>query len=209
MRQHLSTDHAQQGGGPSRRIALKSGAIGGALLWTAPAVQVIGMSAANADDPSAPPPPPPPPPPSGALPSHGFVLIDCGDGVFAVKIEGTAPYALGALGRGNDVPFLESKGLVLGVDYRQATASDLAQLAGHGATVFDPDGEGPVGTLPALFITVGPGCSFVEGYTYIFDGSFAGGGENCGDGDKFTAAIVSGSTVYFSVHCNEGLGGEA
>ncbi|MFZ5871328.1 MAG: hypothetical protein ACOYXW_12510 [Actinomycetota bacterium] len=204
---HVSPDPPERAGGLSRRTALKTGALGSALLWTAPTIQVLGVAAAHADVASGS--PPPPPPSTGDLPSHGFALVDCGDGVFAVKIEGKAPYSLGSLGRGNDVPFLESKGLILGEDYRQATAADLACLAGHGATVFDPDGGGPAGTLPALYITLGPGGRFVDGYTYVFDGSFAGGGENCGDGDKFTTAVLSGSTVYFSVYCNEGSAGEA
>ena len=199
--------------GLSRRAALKTGAVGGVLLWSVPTVQVLGISAATADDPSGPPPPPPPPPPEGTLPSHGFVLVVCGDGVFGVKIESSG--SLGALGMGNDVPFLAEKGLILGVDYRQATSDDLADLAGSGIVGFTIPGSNPEVIVPAMFITLGAGCSFFDGYSYVFDGSFqtvtAGGEvkkEGCGDGDKFTKAFVAGNTVYFAAVCHEPATGE-
>jgi hypothetical protein len=195
MTTHPTIDEAASG--PSRRTTLKRGlAIGGAAVWAIPAVQALSVSAASAEDTSAPPPPPPPPPPSGEYPSHGFVLVNCGDGVFGVKIDSGAPGVLGSLGNGNDVPYLEDQqNLVLGVDYRQPTAADLAEITDFGTTTYN-------GIL-ALYITLPAGCQFVDGYTYVFDGSFSGGGTNCGDGDKFTRAIVVGQTVYFTTLCND------
>lgn len=196
-------DHA------TRRTVLRASAIGGTLLWVAPAVQAIGLGAANAEDPSnsPPPPPPPPPQPAGTLPSHGFVLVDCTEGVFAVKIDSSNISELGSLGNGNDIPFLrDQKGLALGTDYRQATAADKAKITDFGATGFTAPGTTTM--VPAMYITLPAGCGIFGGYGYVFDGSFAGGGVNCGDGDKFTKAFVDGQTVYFATICNEPASGE-
>jgi hypothetical protein len=194
MTTHPTIDEAASG--PSRRTTLKRGlAIGGAAVWAIPAVQALSVSAASAEDTSAPP-PPPPPPPSGGYPSHGFVLVNCGDGVFAVKIDSGSPGTLSGLGAGNDIPYLrDQQGLDLDVDYRQPTAADLAEITSYG--------QGTYNGVNALFITLPAGCQFVDGYTYVFDGSFSGGGTNCGDGDKFTRAIVVGQTVYFTTLCND------
>lgn len=49
MNRPTPPSHVVEQSGPiSRRTALKTGAIGGALLWTVPTLQVIGMSAADA-----------------------------------------------------------------------------------------------------------------------------------------------------------------
>jgi hypothetical protein len=48
--------------GVTRRQALKRGAaVGAAAVWTVPAIQVVSLTAAHADSPSAPPPHNPPP----------------------------------------------------------------------------------------------------------------------------------------------------
>ena len=192
------SDSVDKPGGVSRRSAMRAGAVGGALIWTVPLLQVIDMTAASADHGS-------PHPTGPGLPSHGFALINCGDGVFAVKIDSSNPSVLASLGSGNDIPFLETKGLTLGngtdLDtYRQATEADLQHIASFGTTTFN--------TQPAMFITIGAGCTFQLGYTYTFDGSFSGGGATCGDGDKFTTALRDNTTVFFAVQCNEPSTGE-
>lgn len=186
------SDAVDKPNGVSRRSALRAGAVGGALVWTVPLLQVIDMTAASADNGSL--------PPTSGLPSHGFALINCGDGVFAVKIDSSNPTVLASLGEGNDIPFLATKGETLGTGtgatYRQATEADKAHIVSFGVTTLS-------GGQQAMFITIGVGCSFVSGYTYVFDGSFAGGGAICGDGDKFTTAIVDGPTVFFTTVCND------
>ena len=47
--------HDATSAGLSRRQLLKRGAVVGAVAWTVPLIQVVGMSAAHADSPSAPP----------------------------------------------------------------------------------------------------------------------------------------------------------
>jgi hypothetical protein len=54
-----------------------------------------------------------------------------------------------------------------------------------------------------MFIRLPAGCSFKSGTAFTFDGSFAGGGVNCGNGDKFTNAFVSGQTAVFATICND------
>lgn len=182
----------------SRRTVVKTGAAAGAaLVWAVPAMQIIGMASADAASGGT---PPPPPPPSGSLPSHGFALIDCGDGVFAVKIDSGDTSTLSGLGN-QDKDFLATKGLTIPDDYRNATSADLAHLTDFGVTAY--------GGQVAMYITLPSTCHYDDGYTYVFDGSFSGGGENCGDGDKFTKAIRDGQTVYFATICNEPSTGES
>lgn len=73
------TSESSSPGSVSRRRALKAGAIGGAVAWTAPAISALTASAAHAQGGSPGPPPPPPPPPgvpvcSGCLTGGGQVL---------------------------------------------------------------------------------------------------------------------------------------
>ena len=183
----------------SRRTALRAGAVGGALVWSVPLLQIIDMSSASATPASALPPKP-------GLPSHGFALINCGDGVFAVKIDSGNPSVLDTLGNGNDIPFLTTKGLSLGDGttsgtYRKATTADKAHIASFGVMTL-------TGGQQAMFITIGAGCTFVRGYTYVYDGSFGNGGHQCGNGNDFTNAMRDGKTVLFATVCNEPSTGE-
>ena len=65
-------DHGDAVSGVSRRDLLKKGAVVGVTAaWTIPLVQVVSMTPAHADSPSAPPGPPtnnPPPPPGTTIP---------------------------------------------------------------------------------------------------------------------------------------------
>jgi hypothetical protein len=162
-------------------------------------MQIIGMSSAEAAS-GISPPPPPPPPPSGTLPSHGFALVDCGNGVFAVKIDSGNTSVLSGLGN-QDKDFLATqKGLVYGTDYRNPTSAELAHITDFGVASY--------GGQVAMYISLPSDCHYSDGYSYVFDGSFSGGGVNCGDGDKYTSAFKSGPTVYFTTLCNEPATGE-
>ena len=74
--------------GLTRRDALRRGALGGALLWTVPTLQVIGAGSADAaSGPPSPPPPPPPPPAPTCIPSNGLLYFLLRGVTYGVKID--------------------------------------------------------------------------------------------------------------------------
>ena len=90
--------------GVDRRTLLRRGAFVGAAVWAAPVVQVVGMTAASASDPSGggggggggghdPDPDPEDPPAGGSLlgkvPSHAVLLVTYAGTLFGVKLDGT------------------------------------------------------------------------------------------------------------------------
>lgn len=86
----LPADGPPSRDGVSRRTLIKTGAAGGALVWAVPAIQVIGMSAADAASGDTPPPPPPPPPPPGnrtCVPSNGLLFFSVDGTTYGVKIS--------------------------------------------------------------------------------------------------------------------------
>lgn len=69
-----------------RRALLKRGALlGGAALWVAPVVQVVGMGRASATEPSVP--PPPPPPPVATYPSNVQIIVRKNGVDYGVKYD--------------------------------------------------------------------------------------------------------------------------
>lgn len=86
--------------GSTRREALRRGALGGAALWTIPALQVIAAKSADAASgggtPGGPP-PPPPPPPKACRPAHGLLFFRVGGKTYGVKIDKSG--AIGKLPR--------------------------------------------------------------------------------------------------------------
>lgn len=228
----------QPAGGLTRRQVLARGAVGGAALWAVPTLQIIGATAADAaSGPPAPPTvqPSPVPAPTEGLPSHGLAIVEGSSGPFVVKIDSGAVGALSGLGN-QDERFLSSQhGVVEGTHYRQPTAADLAAFGvagnGFGAAWYTPSG----GERQASLFLVLPSGHEVR-HAYTFDGSLGapGGGKpdkaakdkaekadkpdkpakdekvkGCGDGDKYTAAHVSGRLVYFVATCDEPATGEA
>lgn len=85
--------------GVSRRDLLKKGAVVGVTAaWTIPLVQVVSMTPAHADSPSAPPGPPtnnPPPPPGTTIPVQPTE---------ATTTESSAPNSSAAIGTGSSKP---------------------------------------------------------------------------------------------------------
>jgi hypothetical protein len=87
--------------GVSRRDLLKKGAVVGVTAaWTIPLVQVVSMTPAHADSPSAPPGPPtnnPPPPPGSTIP------VQPTDATSTATTQGSAPSS-DAIGTGSSKP---------------------------------------------------------------------------------------------------------
>lgn len=200
-------DQSSGAAGSSRRTLLKTGAAGGVLLWTAPAVQVIGMGVANADDPSAPPPLPPPPVNlTGKVPSHAIFLVDCDGLRYGIKIDGgtQAPGATLTFGK---IASPEDKGFMADPDgdgtanfsWADPPSTLLAKfsaLFASGDIFAGPDASGE---LAIVACTLPAGCAWVAGAAYVFDGGL----QKCGDGDKFQAAISSAGCIYFYGACKE------
>ena len=88
--------------GVSRRDLLKKGAVVGVTAaWTIPLVQVVSMTPAHADSPSAPPGPPtnnPPPPPGSTIP------VQPTDATSTATTHGSAPSSSEAIGTGSSKP---------------------------------------------------------------------------------------------------------
>lgn len=88
--------------GVSRRDLLKKGAVVGvAAAWTIPLVQVVSMTPAHADSPSAPPGPPtnnPPEPPGSTIP------VQPTDATSTATTQGSAPSSSEAIGTGSSKP---------------------------------------------------------------------------------------------------------
>jgi hypothetical protein len=84
----------QQSTGISRRSMLKKGAqVTGAAVWTVPVIQMVSMTAAHADTPSAPSQTPPQenPPPTDSTPTKASSAVDAISGK-----KGVAPVAKAA-----------------------------------------------------------------------------------------------------------------
>lgn len=71
----------------SRRRVLKGGAIAGTAAWAVPAVQVIGLGSAHAQQAS--PPPPPPPPSNGECTdiSNIQIIVSSGGVLYGLKFD--------------------------------------------------------------------------------------------------------------------------
>lgn len=173
--------------GVARRTALKKGvAVGGAALWAVPAVQVIGMSVAHAEDTSPVPPPgggETPQEPTGTYISHGFVLVLSGGKYYSVKIENDGSVD----GSGN-----QDRDYLAGLGYKDIKRGVPAGFVGS-LTAYQ-------GEL-ALKLEVPASSSLVEAVAVSYDGSFDD--DQDGPEDKFAPATVVGRTVYFRVSDDE------
>ncbi|NHC45472.1 hypothetical protein [Motilibacter aurantiacus] len=181
-----------RGNGVDRRTVLKrAGALGVATVWAVPVLQSTGVAHAVGS----------PLPGGGPTPPGGIDQLPL-RGVLVVNIDGgTDKVALSIYNGGNtldrtinneDSTFITSK---VGT-WRDATSAERNRFSTFGATTY-------AGSA-ALFVTLPAGVTFVDGITYTFDGSFF----SCGDGDKYTGAYRSGTTVYFVRTCNEPSSGE-
>ncbi|NHC12204.1 hypothetical protein [Motilibacter deserti] len=181
------------GSAVDRRTMLKrAGALGVAAVWATPVLQSTGVAYAV----GSPPPGGTPVPPGGInqLPLRGVLVVrfDGSPDRVALSIYNGGS-TLDRTINNEDSTFITSK---IGT-WRDASSAERSRFTTFGATTY-------AGSA-ALFVTLPAGVAFVDGVTYTFDGSFY----NCGDGDKYTTAYRSGSTVYFVRACNESSGGES
>lgn len=179
---------------PARRDVLKRGAvIGGAVVWATPVVQAIAVGTADAASGGTLPPPPtsPPPPVVGELPSHGLFVVSYGGKQYGYQVSDTA--AIGTLGKGNDIPYLNAQlgaGTYITKDEGGSTAwSTLRALFSSSVGTYNTGTE----VLRAIIVTLPGGGAVTEAASYVYDGSF----QKVADGDKFRDAVEAGQTLYF------------
>ena len=149
---------AEETPGVSRREALKKGAVvGGTVLWAAPLVQSLGMSAAAAQTVSPGPGPGPGPGPVPDVKGISFIVFrfSCGGTTYAVKVDspGQGDQSCGSVptnDKGQDC------GLVVGAsDVNGGTACTRFTLS----NVKNSGGE----TVQTT-VRLGAGCTFISGY---------------------------------------------
>lgn len=170
--------------GVTRRAALKRGAlVGGALVWAAPAMQALHLTSASAQSPS-----PTRPPATGKIPSHGIFIVTIGGVQYGLKFDSSS-LAFDKIASPSDVLFLAAKGF----QWSNPTAAVLALFANRGNGGVDAANEA------ALIVSLPAGATLVAGTAYTFDGGL----QNCGNGDKYQAAAISGNALVFYGACHE------
>lgn len=173
------------GDGFSRRSALKRGAlIGGAALWAAPAVQALSMTSAAAQTAS----PTDSPQATGKFPSHAIFLVVIEGVTYGLKLDVMDASPFDKIPK-SDATFLAGKGFT----WSDPTAAVLAPFAGRGSASTDTQNEA------ALKVSLPAGAALVPGSAYSKDGGL----QNCGLGDMYQLAAVSGSVLIFYGACHE------
>ncbi|NHC45189.1 hypothetical protein [Motilibacter aurantiacus] len=167
----------------TRRDALKRGAlVGGALVWTVPAIQSLSMGAADAASGSV---PPPGPAPALCIPSHGLLLVRTAAGVLVgMKVDED--------GSIDGIPSKNGDAAFLGAAPRNY--SGWVKPSKAGVTVSGgrtADGKG-------LFLAVPAGTTFVG--AWAADGNISGG-PGSPVGLDYAAVTPSGGRVTFTKSC--------
>ena len=181
------------GGGLTRRQALKRGAVVGGLLWTAPTLQVLSAGAAHADQASSVPPRPKPEPNPGpkppggqdCTPSFGLVVLGCGDRIVMAKVDGT-----GAV----DCPSVHGKGAPQDIAKAILGARHLPTGTWSGS----PKVTGGVRGSGELYLSWASDCRLLGAATH--DGSFRTW-DNPYQLDRVGPASVHGCTATFTKSC--------
>ena len=158
----------------SRRTLIKTGAAGGALVWAVPAIQVVGMSVADAASGGTP--PPTPPPTQTCVPSNGLLFFSIDGTIYGVKVD-----AQGDVGR---VPSNDQFAVPSPTSWETYTGSVAGGLNGTASS----------------YLVLPSGATFVA--AYVADGNPAGvvGGGQTGH-DFVAVSPGAGGTVTFTKVC--------